>query len=206
MEKTSCEIIRDLLPLYNDDVCSGDSRKLVEVHLEQCSDCRRLLEKIHMDCQVGDATEQENEAFIKDLSAGWKKSVKRNFIKGVVLTLFACLLLGGIVLGLWRLPLVQVSADSVEAEVVAVSDDTVDVKIEVTDGRAVRFMTTEITEDGRLFIILKRGVISPKKNLPVNWSAEMGLPRTYMAEGEKQVAVREIYYGESGDSILIWSE
>ena len=28
-----CEIIRDLIPLYLDKVCSEDSRKLVEEHL-----------------------------------------------------------------------------------------------------------------------------------------------------------------------------
>jgi len=36
----SCEIIRDLLPLYVDDVCSDDSRELVEHHLRDCESCR----------------------------------------------------------------------------------------------------------------------------------------------------------------------
>ena len=31
-----CEIIRDLIPLYLDKVCSEDSRKLVEEHLAEC--------------------------------------------------------------------------------------------------------------------------------------------------------------------------
>ncbi len=32
----SCEIIKDLLPLYHDGVCSVDSTKAVEEHLEHC--------------------------------------------------------------------------------------------------------------------------------------------------------------------------
>ena len=40
--KTTCEIVRDLLPLYVDDVCSPASRGLVEEHLEQCSDCKGI--------------------------------------------------------------------------------------------------------------------------------------------------------------------
>ena len=36
-----CEIIRDLIPLYLDKVCSEDSRKLVEEHLAECSECRK---------------------------------------------------------------------------------------------------------------------------------------------------------------------
>ena len=33
-----CEIIRDLIPLYLDKVCSEDSRKLVEEHLAEIYD------------------------------------------------------------------------------------------------------------------------------------------------------------------------
>ena len=32
--KYECEVIRDLLPLYADDVCSAGSRKMVEEHLD----------------------------------------------------------------------------------------------------------------------------------------------------------------------------
>ena len=36
-----CEIIRDLIPLYLDDVCSEESKKLVEDHLSECKECRK---------------------------------------------------------------------------------------------------------------------------------------------------------------------
>ena len=39
MADISCEVIRDLLPLYVDDVLSPDSRALVEEHLGTCADC-----------------------------------------------------------------------------------------------------------------------------------------------------------------------
>ena len=38
--KIKCDVIRDLLPLYVDDVLSEESRKLVEEHLQECEDCR----------------------------------------------------------------------------------------------------------------------------------------------------------------------
>ena len=37
MEKITCDVIQDILPLYCDDVCSKDSRELVEKHLEDCA-------------------------------------------------------------------------------------------------------------------------------------------------------------------------
>lgn len=44
MSKISCDVIRDLLPLYKDRVCSEKSMDLVEEHLPECEDCRRYLE------------------------------------------------------------------------------------------------------------------------------------------------------------------
>ena len=32
MSKISCDIIQDMLPLYYDEVCSADSRKMIEEH------------------------------------------------------------------------------------------------------------------------------------------------------------------------------
>lgn len=43
MDKT-CAIVSDLIPLYLDGVCSGESRALVEEHTAQCPACRKLLE------------------------------------------------------------------------------------------------------------------------------------------------------------------
>ena len=41
--KISCEIIRDLLPLYMDGVCSEESRKAVDEHVRDCEKCREEL-------------------------------------------------------------------------------------------------------------------------------------------------------------------
>ena len=44
--KNNCEIIRDLLPLYCDNVCSEASKKLVEEHIDECAECRNEALKI----------------------------------------------------------------------------------------------------------------------------------------------------------------
>ena len=38
--KYPCDLIRDLLPLYQDGVCSEESRAAVEEHLRECPSCR----------------------------------------------------------------------------------------------------------------------------------------------------------------------
>lgn len=41
MEK-NCKVISDLLPLYLDEACSDESKKIVEEHLKECEKCRLL--------------------------------------------------------------------------------------------------------------------------------------------------------------------
>lgn len=42
--KINCEMVQDLLPLYEDGVCSESSRTAVEEHLKACESCRSLRE------------------------------------------------------------------------------------------------------------------------------------------------------------------
>lgn len=41
-----CDLIQDLLPLYQDRVCSDSSKKVVEEHLEECPNCRNVLQQL----------------------------------------------------------------------------------------------------------------------------------------------------------------
>ena len=41
--KLPCEVVRDLLPLYSEDMLSKKSRELTEEHLAECSSCRDTL-------------------------------------------------------------------------------------------------------------------------------------------------------------------
>lgn len=42
----SCNVIRDLLPLYVEELASTDTRALVEAHTAECESCREALEKM----------------------------------------------------------------------------------------------------------------------------------------------------------------
>ena len=44
--KTECSIVRDLLPLYAEDMVSEDTRAFVDGHLGHCEECRRKLSEI----------------------------------------------------------------------------------------------------------------------------------------------------------------
>lgn len=44
--KLDCNVICDLLPLYVDQICSNESRKLVDEHLTGCRNCTALLQQM----------------------------------------------------------------------------------------------------------------------------------------------------------------
>ncbi|MCA0970825.1 zf-HC2 domain-containing protein [Halobacillus litoralis] len=44
--KISCHVIRDLLPLYAEDMASQDTRDLVEEHIVYCENCKKQLEEM----------------------------------------------------------------------------------------------------------------------------------------------------------------
>lgn len=41
-----CEVIKDLIPLYDEKLCSAESAALVEEHIKTCAACKVLLEKL----------------------------------------------------------------------------------------------------------------------------------------------------------------
>ena len=70
MDKTSCNIIKDILPLYVDDVVSEDTRNMVSEHIEHCENCRKIYEKmkVHVSIPI------ENSAKpLKKFKRAWKR-------------------------------------------------------------------------------------------------------------------------------------
>ena len=44
--KNECYIVRDLLPSYIDQLCSEESSRFVEQHIDTCDQCTQLLEQM----------------------------------------------------------------------------------------------------------------------------------------------------------------
>lgn len=86
--KISCEIIKDLLPLYHDGVCSNDSRTMVDEHLAYCDSCKAELQAMDEVLPINNAEQNLNEAeAVKKLSRRWKKGMKKSVLKGILVTI-----------------------------------------------------------------------------------------------------------------------
>lgn len=82
--RLSCEVIRDLLPLYYDKVCSKESSSLIEEHLAECPQCVDELQKLKMDFENPTISDGKVK-LMKNISAKWKKDKRVSFTKGSML-------------------------------------------------------------------------------------------------------------------------
>lgn len=80
MKDISCKIIEDLLPLYHDNVCSDDSHRLVEEHLNSCAKCQELLNT--MKSEVDLPLAMNDAATIKGIAKKWKADKLTAFLRG----------------------------------------------------------------------------------------------------------------------------
>ena len=88
MSKISCDIIQDMLPLYYDEVCSADSRKMIEEHLQECEKCSNIFQKLKTECVVDTKENAESiqSSVMGKMAHSWKRSLLRSFIIGIVIT------------------------------------------------------------------------------------------------------------------------
>ena len=64
--KLDCEVIRDLLPLYCEDIASEKSRELVEEHCKECVECSKKMQRM-----------QEDEIVIEDDGKNLKDMMRK---------------------------------------------------------------------------------------------------------------------------------
>lgn len=83
MSKISCDVIKDLLPLYIDEVVSDDSKKIIEEHIASCEGCRVLMQQMEEDITIPvsrDAKQQEIMFLTKVQSMIKRKNVRTGII------------------------------------------------------------------------------------------------------------------------------
>ena len=90
---TNCEIIKDLLPLFKDEVVSASSIKMIEEHLKTCENCKAEFEKLHGEVKVSFNPEQNAE--IGAFRLFKKKLLKRNAVVACTSVVLVVVLLFG---------------------------------------------------------------------------------------------------------------
>lgn len=79
MSNYSCDIIQDLLALYHDEVCSEESRRVVEEHLAECESCSTVA-KLLDNTELEDSISEQAQDVLKS----HKRKQRRKIITVIV--------------------------------------------------------------------------------------------------------------------------
>ena len=86
--RNECSIVRDILPLYIEDLVSDDTASFVEEHLKNCSECQKELAKLKATAEIETVSKeimfahQEEAAPLRTL----KRKLRRKQIVSMVLS------------------------------------------------------------------------------------------------------------------------
>lgn len=96
MVKIPCEIIRDLLPLYQDDICSEKSRTAIEEHIKECESCRKYLKKMEGEIPIEtdriEGTDEEWKGF-REFSEKVSRKLNRRIVMACGVAFLICMML-----------------------------------------------------------------------------------------------------------------
>lgn len=166
MNKLSCNIVRDLLPLYCDQVLEEASMVEVENHLKECQACRELFEK--MSSEFEEALTDGVKKEVPDIQQLFKKIRIRN---SIILSIFviAIIFLAG---SYWKVAPNAVEIESIGIGVVEYENSNPEKRSEFVthfnvDYRAEGMdeLKVKVYQQGnRIQIIGKRSLFSIIKN------------------------------------------
>lgn len=80
--KENCEIIKDLLPNYIDDLASEETKKFVEEHLKNCKECNKVFENMKADI------EKEKQKIKKEVKYAKKYNRKIKTLIFIIVLIF----------------------------------------------------------------------------------------------------------------------
>ena len=96
MAKIPCEIIRDLLPLYQDDICSEKSRNAIEEHIKECESCRTYLKKMEGEIPIEtdkvEGTDEEWKGF-REFSEKVSRKLNGRIVMACGVVFLVCMML-----------------------------------------------------------------------------------------------------------------
>ena len=197
--KYSCGIIKDLLPLYVDQVCSDESKELINEHLPECKECKSYMDSLRESQDVEDVAydEEKERRKVKMMLGMKKKIVSRNILVAV----FTVLILGvACTSGIHYLKRTTVPIpETKQMEVVYENDDLV---LNITDAiwsdaSGVRFT---LTEDGKSYECVAVAMNTSKWNELI--SSDKTCSKYVIAYRDKGAnEIDRVYYSRDGKDL-----
>lgn len=84
--KISCKVMEDILPLYVEDCCSEDTKKLIEEHLLECEDCKEGLKKLSKPLFLSQESSMNEKTYTKHAKKAFGK-IRRRLVSLILIIL-----------------------------------------------------------------------------------------------------------------------
>jgi len=225
--KISCEIVKDLLPLYHDNVCSSESRALIEEHLDECQSCADLLNSISDELAHPVNVIDETKP-LKAFQAIVKKIKIKSLLIGVVISFIAFLVIITIISFLtqprWTVPIELIEV----TDVAQLSDGRITFTLAIDGDRDLYRFGWTVSGDGSCYYRVTRTLFGRSNSYDLLQSGELNLRNT---EGTAQlhmpglryvvdiaalnateqsrssgIAITSFYIGTRNNAVLVWEE
>ena len=108
MSKINCSLIKDLLPLYIDDLCSKESTEVIKNHLEVCEECNKEHETLKSEPKIKPQQDNSQE-LIKKVNKRFGKEKKKAVLKTLSVILVVLILIGAF--AFLKVPLYMAESD-----------------------------------------------------------------------------------------------
>lgn len=106
MNRITCDVVKDIMPLCVDGVCSEYSKQLIESHIKECTPCKELWES-YGNSLIPHEIKEDNAKTFKDLTFQVKKKSRRKTVFVVLISVsvsvIAMICFGLVILGLLSL-------------------------------------------------------------------------------------------------------
>ncbi|MDO5399460.1 MAG: zf-HC2 domain-containing protein [Eubacteriales bacterium] len=210
--KLPCNVTQDLLPLYHDGVCSEESRRLVEEHLEGCEACKRVLEELNTEALTASVDDADGLKALKKIQRKWVKSMAKAFYKGILIALTLCALVLGIYFATTRWKCIPVPTSVMEVSNVCLMEDgRILYHLNVTDCSDYHFGKSILTEDGKKYFPLMRSLIEPVRRISHNYPPDYELLDVAEENAWQQhwgdgIEITAVYLGRPGNAVLVWEK
>ena len=94
--KMKCSVIQDLMPSYVDEICSQDSRELVQEHVAECEQCKAKLEQMKNTQIVGGDASKKQVDYLKKIRT---TILRKEWLGKFMLVILVFIEVGGIFSG-----------------------------------------------------------------------------------------------------------